>query len=312
MLKVFKGGTLLCWIFIVLFLLKIWHTHSALSREKESCKRRGALAEYDGYLMENPDETFRLEIKTDPNAIRSQASWCGLKPGMHVLDVACGPGKTTAILHEMIQPEGEILGLDASEKRIRYARDHYGQEKGIHFRVHDLRQPLVGVGNFDLMWVRFILEYFRGECLDIIKKFTFALKPGGSLCLIDLDYNCLSHYELPKRMEGILFKLIGVLEQKHNFDPYVGRKLYSYLYDLGYQNIQVDVTPHHLFYGSIRNQDMFNWVKKVEVVSSKEVWLFESYPGGHDAFFRDFERFFQDPRRFTYTPMVLCKGTKPA
>lgn len=262
--------------------------------------------------MENPDEILRLEIKTDPNEIRRQALWCGFKSGMRVLDAACGPGKTTSILHEMIQPNGEILGLDASKERIQYARTHYGHRQGMHFQVHDLRQPLNEMGNFDLIWVRFILEYFRDDAFDIVKKLAKYLTPGGLLCLLDLDYNCLSHYELPKQMERILVKLITILEEKHNFDPYAGRKLYSYLYDLSYQNIQVEVTPHHLIYGEVHDQDLFNWIKKVEVVSSKELWLFESYPGGHDAFFQDFERFFTDPRRFTYTPLILCKGTKPA
>jgi SAM-dependent methyltransferase len=270
------------------------------------------VAETYEYLMENPAEIFRLEIKTDPNTIRKQALWCGLKSGMRVLDAACGPGKTTAILHEIIQPDGEIIGLDASERRVQYALKHYGSRKGIDFHVKDLRKPLEGLGDFDLIWVRFILEYFRVENPDIVRNLTSCLKPEGTLCLIDLDYNCLSHFELPKQIEDILVRLVALLEEKHNFDPYVGRKLYSYLFDLGYQDIQMDMTPHHLIYGKIREQDIFNWVKKVEVVSSKEKWLFENYSGGHTAFLKDFMTFLTDPRRFTYTPLIICKGIKPA
>ncbi|MCG2777986.1 MAG: methyltransferase domain-containing protein, partial [Desulfobacterales bacterium] len=67
------------------------------------------------YLMENLEESIRIELKTDPVVVRKQAMWCGLKPGLRVLDVGCGPGKTSATLHEMIQPDGELLGLDFSE-----------------------------------------------------------------------------------------------------------------------------------------------------------------------------------------------------
>ena len=261
--------------------------------------------------MENPEETLRLELKTDPSTIRRQAIWCGLSSGMRVLDAACGPGKSTAILYEMIQPGGKILGLDTSNERIQYAKATYANNKNIDFRVQDLRGSFKGLGNFDLIWARFVLEYFRVEGPDIVRNLGSCLKPGGTLCLIDLDYNCLSHYELPKQMEDILIKLIILLEEKHDFDPYIGRKLYSYLYDLGYQNIQADMRPHHLIYGEVHEKDMFNWLKKVEVVSSKEEWLFKSYPGGHNGFFVDFKRFFADPRRFTYTPLIMCKGTKP-
>jgi SAM-dependent methyltransferase len=265
----------------------------------------------NSYLMENLEEAFRLEIKTDPGVIRKQARWCGLKPGLRVLDVGCGPGKVTSILYEMIQPGGSILGMDYSEERIRHAKEHYGQKDGINFQVHDPRKPLKNIGLFDLVWVRFFLEYNRAEGPEITKNLTECLKPGGHLCLMDLDHNCLNHYELPPRMEKILFELMDRLEKEFNFDPYAGRKLYSYLYDLDYQNIQLDLVAHHLFYAKMRDEDLYNWIKKVEVASEKAKDLFDNYPGGQAAFFVDFGKFFLDPRRFTYTPLILCKGMKP-
>jgi len=39
--------------------------------------------------------------------------------------------------------------------------------------------------------------------------------------------------------------------------------------------------------------------------------MFGGYPGGAAAFDRDFRAFFQDPRRFTYTPVVMAKGRRP-
>jgi hypothetical protein len=68
---------------------------------------------------------------------------------------------------------------------------------------------------------------------------------------------------------------------------------------------------HHFFYGEVSKEDVFNWRKKVEVISIKARELFNNYPGGRDGFIADFIRFFDDPRRFTYTPLILCKGMKP-
>ena len=263
------------------------------------------------YFMENEAESRRLEVKTRPEAVQKQALWCGVKPGLRVLDAGCGPGKVTSILHEMIRPGGTILGVDYSEKRIDHAKKHYGQRSGIDFQLHDLRDPLEGVGQFDLIWVRFVLEYNLLESPEIVRNLTACLKPDGYLCLLDLDHNCLSHYQLPKKMEKLLFDLMKRLEQEHNIDPYSGRKLYAYLYDLGYRNIQMDVTSHNLIYGNINKSDLFNWTKKAEVASIKIKKLFENYPGGREVFLADFVRFFSDSRRFTYTPLILCKGTKP-
>ncbi|MFC1867971.1 class I SAM-dependent methyltransferase [Thermodesulfobacteriota bacterium] len=263
------------------------------------------------YLMENPEEEVRLEIKTDPKAVREQATWCGLKPGMRLMDAGCGPGMITSILHEMIQPGGSIIGVDYSEERIRYAKQHYANDSGIDFRVHDLRSPIEGLGMFDLIWVRFVLEYNLTESPDIVRNLTHCLRPGGYLCLLDLDHNCLNHYELPARMEDTLFKLMKRMEREFNFDPYSGRKLYSYLYDMGYEHIALDLVPHHLIYGKVKGSDAFNWLKKTEMAAIKAQDIFKSYPGGIKAFFADFVQFFNDPRRFTYTSLLLCKGIKP-
>lgn len=269
------------------------------------------MVQANSYMMENPEETVRLEVKTDPDAVRTQALWCGLKPGLRVLDAGCGTGKTTSILYEMIQPDGRIVGVDYSKERISYAKQHYAQGSGIDFQAHDLRDPLDGLGTFDLIWVRFVLEYNRVKSPDIVRNLSACLKSGGYLCLLDLDHHCLNHYELPAKMENILFRLMGRLEQDYDFDPYSGRKLYAYLYDLGFSNIQVHMVAHHLIYGNIRDQDLFNWTKKLEVASMKNKGLFENYPGGYDDFFVDFNKFFIDPRRFTYTPLILCRGMKP-
>jgi len=263
------------------------------------------------YLMENLEEIVRLEVKTDPEAVRKQGLWCGLKPGLRVLDAGCGPGKVTSILFEMLQPGGNILGVDYSEERIQHAKGHYGREIGIDFQIHDLRDSLNGMGPFDLIWIRFVLEFNRAESLDIVRNLTAVLKPGGYLCLLDLDHNCLNNYELPPKLEDIVFRVMNKLEQEYNLDPYCGRKLYSYLYDLGYQDIQLDLMAHHLIYGKIREEDVFNWMRKGEVASMKVKGLFDDYPGGYKAFVTGFTEFLLDPRRFIYTPLILCKGMKP-
>ena len=265
----------------------------------------------DEYLMESEDETVRLDVKTDPVALRRQALWCGVKPGMRILDVCCGPGKTTALLHEMIQPGGNIVGIDFSESRISYAKEHYGDKNEIDFHVQDLHQPMEWLGDFDLVWVRFALEYFRKEAPALVKKLKNCVKPGGILCLIDLDYIYLNYYELPQHMAEILPRIMKFIDEQYNFDPFVGRKLYSFLYDSGFTNIEVELMAHNLIYGEINAGNKYNLIKKIEMSGKKVGSLIESYPGGYKQFKIDFLKFLDDPRRFTYTPLLLCKGEKP-
>ena len=262
------------------------------------------------YLMESDEEAFRLDIKTDAKVVEKQALWAGIKPGMCVADIGCGSGKTTSILHKLIQPGGKIIGVDGSEKRIAYAKDHYGFN-GIEFKYKNIIAPIDELGMFDLVWVRFLLEYYRTNSFAIVQNISKVIKPGGILCLIDLDYNCLNHFGLSQKLEKALFDAINKIEENVNFDPYVGRKLYSFLYDLGYQNIDVNIEAHHLIFGELKDSDAFNWLKKIEVVSKKLDFQLEEYKGGYKEFLEEFSRFFTNPRRFTYTPVILCKGCKP-
>jgi len=262
------------------------------------------------YLMQNNEETFRLDLKTDGDLVENQAIWAGIKPGMRVADLGYGSGKTSFHLHKLVQPNGQVVGVDFAEERIKYAKKHYNK-KGIEYICRDIRTPLEDLGMFDFIWVRFVLEYYRTKSFDIVKNITRILKPGGILCLIDLDYNCLNHYGLSKKLKRTIYGLTKALEKNTDFDPYVGIKLYSFLYDLNFQDIDVSLAPHHLIFGQLKEIDDFNWTKKLEVAVKKIGYEFKEYNGGYEEFSKEFKQFFSDPRRFTYTPIISCRGCKP-
>jgi SAM-dependent methyltransferase len=262
------------------------------------------------YLMEGDEESYRLDIKTDGKIVEEQALWAGLQAGMRVIDFGCGAGKTTFHLNKLAQPGGQTLGIDFAEQRIQYAKDHYSA-KGIEFVIRDIRKPLEDLGLVDFIWVRFVLEYYLADSLDIVANIGKILKPGGIMCLIDLDYNCLRHYGMPPRLETALNNISKIMEDKFNFDPYVGIKLYSFLYDLGYEEIDVKVVPHNLIFGELKYKDEFNWTKKVEIIAKTSGYPFEEYSGGYAEFFEEFMSYFADRRRLTYTPLFCCRGQKP-
>lgn len=260
--------------------------------------------------MESDEEALRLDLKTDAKTLENQALWAGIKPGMRVADLGFGSGKTSFYLHKLVQPNGEVVGVDIAEERIIYAKKHYNK-KGIKYICRDIRDPLDDLGLFDFIWVRFVLEYYRTESFDLVKNISRILKPGGIICLIDLDYNCLNHFGLSKRLKRTIYGLTKAMEKDADFDPFVGIKLYSFLYDLGYQDIDVGLAPHHLIFGELKERDAFNWTKKLEVAVKRLEYEFIEYKGGYEEFFKEFKRFFSDPRRFTYTPVISCRGCKP-
>ena len=262
------------------------------------------------YLMESDDEAMRLDIKTDGDKVEQQALWAGIAPGMRVADLGCGSGKTTFHLNRLVHPEGETLGIDFSQQRIDYAKTHY-QQDGIQFHCRDIRDSLDDLGKFDFVWIRFVLEYYKRESFDIVQHISSILKPGGLLCLIDLDFNLMIYYGLSSRLENTMLDIMSTLEQEANFDPHSGKKLYSFLYDLGYKDIDVILQPHNLIFGHPNDKDVFNWSRKMAVVEKMSGYHFKAYGGRGDVFIEELNTFINDPRRFTYTPLIACRGKKP-
>jgi len=228
---------------------------------------------------------------------------------MRETDIGFGSGNTTLYLQKLVQPNGEVVGVDIAEDRIKYAKKHCN-ENGIEYLCRNICEPLEDLCMFDFIWVHFVLENYRSKSFDIVKNISHILKPGGILCLIDLDYNCLNHFGLSKRLTKTLYGLTRAMEKNADFDPFVGIKLYSFLYDLGFQDIDVNLAPHHLIFGELKETDAFNWNKKIEVAVKKLGYEFKEYKGGSEEFIEEFKQFFADPRRFTYTRVISCKGRK--
>jgi len=262
------------------------------------------------YLMENQDEGKRLELKTDKEAVKRQAAWAGIGPGMRVLDVGCGTGITTGALAELVGPSGHVTGLDFSTERLAVAREQCGADN-IDFVCHDIYQPYQSAQPYDAMWTRFFLEYFRAEQQQIVLHSVASLKPGGIACLADLDNNSLGHGGISEQLQQTLDDVMSRLENDFDFDPYAGRHLYGHLYNLGFQDIACTVEMHHLIYGEIENKDKYNWLRKVEVAAQNSGCPFTAYGGSFDAFHREALDFLNDPQRFTYTPLIIARGLKP-
>ncbi len=262
------------------------------------------------YFPESKHERDRLETKTDVQAVIDQATWAGLKPGMRVLDVGCGPGITTASLAQCVGATGSAVGVDRSEERIEYAQGKYGQSN-LTYVCRNFFDDLSDLGSFDFVWIRFVLEYFHRESFELVTHVANAIKPGGIFCLADLDQNCMNHYGMSERLERTFQQIAEAQKVKNNFDPFVGRKLFTYLHDLGFQELSADVRMHHLVFGDLSEFDRWNWWHKIELAGRRSGLTFEEYEDGFDGFEREFIEYFTDSRRFAYTPLILARGQKP-
>ena len=62
---------------------------------------------------------------------------------------------------------------------------------------------------------------------------------------------------------------------------------------------------------NLKENEKFNWTKKAEIAGKNSGYPFEEYGGNFDEFLEEVQVFFRDPRVFTYTPLIACRGRKP-
>jgi ubiquinone/menaquinone biosynthesis C-methylase UbiE len=104
--------------------------------------------------------------------------------GDRALDVGCGFGDSTLRLAELVGPDGEAVGVDASERFIATAR-RSAAEAGVanaRFRVTDVQAGDLG-GPFDYAFSRFGTMFFANP-VTALRNVRSALAPGGRFCMV--------------------------------------------------------------------------------------------------------------------------------
>jgi ubiquinone/menaquinone biosynthesis C-methylase UbiE len=69
------------------------------------------------------------------------------RPGMRIIDLACGPGSLSRRLAEMVSPGGEVLGVDLAPGMIALARSM--NIRAARFELMDIEQLALGDQSFD-------------------------------------------------------------------------------------------------------------------------------------------------------------------
>src|SRR5437870_13432436 len=105
-----------------------------------------------------------------------------LRPGLRVLDLACGAGTPALAEARRVGPRGNVVGTDTSEAMLSLARE-YAQEEGLanaEFRVADAGALPFADGSFDRVTAGFGAMYCfsRSRALAEILR---VLRPGVRL-----------------------------------------------------------------------------------------------------------------------------------
>ncbi len=114
---------------------------------------------------------------------------------LRLLDIGCGTGWTTRVYAD----HGfEVVGLEPSQVRADYAREHYGIEV-----VCDYIENAVFNSEFDVVVLRHIVEHFADPGL-VLRKVRKFLKKDGVILVVVPNINCLGRYLFETRWAWVL------------------------------------------------------------------------------------------------------------
>ena len=92
----------------------------------------------------------------------------GLRGGMRVADLGCGVGMVTALLAELVGPDGHVVGIDASGAQLAQARERLnGSGANTSFVEASATDTGLPPESFDLVYCRFLLIHLAdpsGPC----------------------------------------------------------------------------------------------------------------------------------------------------
>lgn len=259
-----------------------------------------------GYIMEDPREAMRLEVKVDPAAWVSKYIAHRMRPGAEVLSVGCGPG---VIVREVCALDSSIkgTGIDISEERVQEAVRKNPANSGVKLVRGDAHAMQFPSDSFDLVYSRMLFEYLHDK-EQAAAEMVRVCRPGGSVLLQDLDGQLLWNYPEDPVVQSAIEKVVSALAST-GFDPFVGRKLFSLAHKAGLKDIEVQVECYHLIAGEIDLGILKQWELKLEIALPQIARVL----GGEGAAREHTQRFLKYLRRpdtLTYSILFTVVGKK--
>lgn len=113
---------------------------------------------------------------------RRAVQQAGLRPGMDVLDVACGTGAVTRAIIEVIKGQGRVCGVDPSEGMVAEARKSIAAE----FHLGCAEALPFPDASFDFLSMGYALRHVTDLRLAFA-EYRRVLRPGGRLLILEIS-----------------------------------------------------------------------------------------------------------------------------
>ena len=144
------------------------------------------------------------------------------------LDLGCGPGHTTRLVHEVVRAR-RTIGVDASARYVDEAVR--SAPAGVEFVRQDLLSPPYSMPPAELVFSRFLLTHLADPAAALV-HFKGLVRDGGVLLLqetssLEAEHSALRRY----------YELVGALQAHYGQILYIGGELERIAHGVGFETV---------------------------------------------------------------------------
>jgi ubiquinone/menaquinone biosynthesis C-methylase UbiE len=180
----------------------------------------------------SPFWSFTLEGRARVDRAPETLAGIGLRAGLRVLEIGCGPGVMLEAAAQLVGPEGEIHAIDVQPEMLTRARARLARHGigGVTLTEADAGAIPYADGAFDLVYMVTVI----GELPDhegALAEIRRVLAPGGVFAVTEEIFD--PHYTTPRRVQALCARAGlrhvgttgGRLEQTSRFAVAAGKGL---------------------------------------------------------------------------------------
>ncbi|TMJ02009.1 MAG: methyltransferase domain-containing protein [Alphaproteobacteria bacterium] len=165
----------------------------------------------------------------------------GLRDGMAVLELGCGPGCITARLRRAL-PNSPITAVDHDASLLAHAARRLGN--GVEFVHASAYRTGFADGRFDWVLSRYLYQHLDDADAAVREAYR-VLRAGGRHVVIDIDDGLWGIIDpVPPGFRGVTAMQADPLPCGGS-DRHIGRKLWRLLAEAGYADVKLQLFAYH-------------------------------------------------------------------
>lgn len=259
----------------------------------------------------------RLHADAERLEAQARLSWeresavllgAGLRDGMTVLDVGCGPGAITRRLLERL-PHALVVGVDLDPDMAARARETVAAvapERAEILEASALNLDLPD-DTFDFALARFVFQHVASPRLAA-EEMLRVLRPGGTVAVLDIDDTLGGVTSPPFPAFAAMSGRLRLQQLQRGGNREVGRHLPGLLREAGFEDVRLEVIAldsRDLGLEAFRPQYEARRYRALLAASAISEADLESYAEACDAFFAT-------PGAFILELLMVALGRKSA